>query len=68
MFESVHGRNPSQRSGSTFLWYSVSLNVVQGGSSFMCVWMKSLRVTIQMKATEQYFLHSFKRPQIFVSV
>ena len=22
----------------------------------MCLWMKSLRVTIQMKASEQYFL------------
>ena len=28
---------------------------VQGGSNFLSPWMKSSRVTIQMKATEQYF-------------
>ena len=28
---------------------------VQGGSNFLSLWMKSYGVTIQMKATEQYF-------------
>ena len=28
----------------------------QGGSNFLSLWMKSYGVTIQMKATEQYFL------------
>ena len=28
---------------------------VQGGSTCFFLWMKSLSVTIQMKATEQYF-------------
>ena len=29
--------------------------VIQGGSNFFNLWMKSLSVTIQMKATAQYF-------------
>ena len=29
---------------------------VQGGSNFWGLWMKSLSVTIQMKATEQCFI------------
>ena len=28
---------------------------VRGGSKLLSLWMKSLSVTIQMKATEQYF-------------
>ena len=36
------------------LSYGTVYYAVQGGSNFW-VWMKSLSVTIQMKATEQYF-------------
>ena len=33
----------------------VVCNAVQGGPNFLSLWVKSFSVTIQMKATEQYF-------------
>ena len=35
--------------------YGTVYHAVQGGSTFLSLWMKSYGVTIQMKATEQYF-------------
>ena len=35
--------------------YGTVYHAVQGGSTFLSLWMKSYGVTIQVKATEQYF-------------
>ena len=33
--------------------------VHEGSNNYLSLWMKSLSVTIQMKATEQYFPHAY---------